>query len=96
MRTELLIIRHGETDWNREKIFRGTYDVPLNKVGRQQARLAAVALEQEQINVAYTSPLSRATETATIVLEPHGLTAIPSNGLTDLTMVTGPDCQMTL
>jgi broad specificity phosphatase PhoE len=83
MKTDLLIIRHGETDWNRETIFRGIYDIPLNEVGRQQARLAAGALKQEQIDAAYTSPLSRAAETAAIALVSHRLTATPSNGLTD-------------
>jgi broad specificity phosphatase PhoE len=83
MRTELFIIRHGETDWNRESIFRGIYDIPLNEIGRQQARLAAEALAGEQLNAAYTSPLSRAVETAAIVLESHGLTAVPIDGLMD-------------
>jgi broad specificity phosphatase PhoE len=84
MVTNLLIIRHGETDWNRETIFRGVYDIPLNEVGRQQARLAADALRKQQIDTAYTSPLSRAVETAAIVLEPHGLTATTCDGLIDL------------
>lgn len=84
MSTRILLIRHGETAWNREKIFRGTYDIPLNNNGRAQASLAAHALESVQIDAAYTSPLSRATETAEIVLASHGIVANPCGGLMDL------------
>lgn len=83
MKTIILLIRHGETDWNREKIYRGVHDIPLNQNGRDQARLAAEALRSEQIDAAYTSPLSRAAETAAIVLETHGLEATPHEGLLD-------------
>jgi broad specificity phosphatase PhoE len=84
MTTEILLIRHGETDWNREKIFRGTHDVPLNDNGREQARLVEMALRSEKIDVAYTSPLSRAAETARIVLEPQHIEATMHEGLLDL------------
>jgi broad specificity phosphatase PhoE len=83
MATTILLIRHGETDWNRKKIFRGVHDIPLNQNGRDQARLAADALRSEQIDAAYTSPLSRAAETAAIVLETHGIEATPHEGLLD-------------
>jgi broad specificity phosphatase PhoE len=84
MATTILLVRHGETDWNREKIFRGVYDVPLNDNGRHQARLAAKALRSDKIDAGYTSPLSRATETASIVLGPHGIQAEPHQGLLDI------------
>jgi broad specificity phosphatase PhoE len=83
MSTTLLLIRHGETAWNREKIFRGVYDVPLNENGRTQARHLAKALTSRKIDVAYSSPLSRARETAQIVLEPHGIEATVHEGLRD-------------
>lgn len=83
MSTTILLVRHGETDWNREKIFRGVYDVPLNDNGRHQARLAAEALRSHEIDAGYTSPLSRAAETASIVLESHGITAESHEGLLD-------------
>jgi len=66
--TTILLIRHGETEWNRGKIFRGTYDIPLNGNGRAQAALAAKALGGRKIDAAYSSPLSRAMETARITL----------------------------
>jgi broad specificity phosphatase PhoE len=84
MSTTILLVRHGETDWNREKIFRGVYDVPLNDNGRLQAQLAAKALRLDKIDAGYTSPLSRAVETATIVLGPHGIHAKPHQGLLDI------------
>ena len=83
MATRLIIVRHGETAWNRGNIYRGTHDIPLNDNGRQQARLTAEALKGHAIDVAYTSPLSRAAETAQITLEPHGIEAIHHDGLLD-------------
>jgi broad specificity phosphatase PhoE len=81
--TTVLLIRHGETAWNREKIFRGVYDIPLNENGRVQASHLAKALALRSIDVAYSSPLSRARETARIVLEPRGIEAAVHEGLKD-------------
>ena len=83
MSTTILLIRHGETAWNREKIFRGVHDIPLNENGRAQARHLAQALAARLIHAAYSSPLSRALETAQIVLEPHGIDAVVHQELTD-------------
>jgi broad specificity phosphatase PhoE len=83
MATRLIIVRHGETAWNRGNIYRGTYDIPLNDNGRQQARLTAAALKRYPIDIAYTSPLSRAAETARITLAPHGIEASPHQDLLD-------------
>lgn len=84
MSTNLLVIRHGETDWNRHKVFRGTHDIPLNENGRAQARLVAAALEGTAIDAIYTSPLSRAKETAEIVSEPHGIQPTVHDGFMDM------------
>jgi broad specificity phosphatase PhoE len=83
MPTIILLIRHGETDWNRAKVFRGRHDVPLNDNGRTQAGLVAEALRCREIDAAYTSPLSRATETACITLDPHRLVAVAEPAFTD-------------
>ena len=83
MGTTLLLIRHGETAWNRSKVFRGTHDVPLNDNGREQARLASQSLAKRQIDAAYSSPLQRATETARIVLQAHDLAPAACEGLLD-------------
>jgi len=81
--TDILLIRHGETAWNRGKIFRGVHDIPLNDNGREQARHLAEALRDREIHAAYTSPLSRATETARIVLDPHGIDPVIEERLKD-------------
>lgn len=67
----LLLVRHGETDWNRAGKFQGKIDIPLNDNGRNQASLAAEFLKTVQIDFAFTSPLSRPKETAEIILKPH-------------------------
>jgi len=71
--TRLLIVRHGETDWNAEARVQGHSDVPLNEAGRRQARLAAAALRDEPLAAVYASDLARAAETGRILAEPHGL-----------------------
>ncbi len=83
MSTVILLIRHGETVWNRGRIFRGVYDIPLNENGRIQAGHVAKALASRHLDAAYTSPLSRAHETAQIVLDPHRIEAIIHEGLKD-------------
>jgi 2,3-bisphosphoglycerate-dependent phosphoglycerate mutase len=65
--TTIVLIRHGETDWNRENRFQGHADPPLNALGRAQALALAAELAPEPVAVAYTSPLRRATETAEIL-----------------------------
>lgn len=84
MSTKIFIIRHGETAWNRGQIFRGTYDIPLNENGKQQARLAAQSLKNIKIHAAYTSPLSRAKESAEIVTDSHAISPVVHNGFIDM------------
>ncbi|MDH5206477.1 MAG: histidine phosphatase family protein [Hylemonella sp.] len=67
--TELILIRHGETDWNRELRFQGQVDVPLNEIGQAQARRVAQRLAAEQIDVLVSSDLVRAQQTARPVAE---------------------------
>lgn len=66
--TELIFLRHGETEWNRELRFQGQVDVPLNATGREQARRAGQALAQQagRINAVVSSDLPRALQTAEI------------------------------
>ena len=82
--TTLLLIRHGETEWNRRRVFRGTADVPLNETGRRQAELVAQALAHRRIEAAFTSPLSRARETARIALSPLGIEPRAEERLRDI------------
>ncbi|NJM72968.1 MAG: histidine phosphatase family protein [Scytonema sp. RU_4_4] len=67
----LLLVRHGETEWNRQTRFQGQIDVPLNDNGRQQAQKAAQFLKDVAIDFAVTSPMLRPKETAEIILQYH-------------------------
>lgn len=62
--TEIYVVRHGETDWNKQGRLQGQEDVPLNERGRAQALACGRALEKTRFQRIYTSPLSRARETA--------------------------------
>ena len=73
MNTRLILIRHGETDWNMEKRYQGQEDPPLNWRGRDQARRLAEALSVVPLDVLYSSPLARARETAEILKEQFGV-----------------------
>ena len=84
MPTTLVLVRHGETDWNRENRFQGHADPPLNDAGRGQARQLAVDLRDEALTAAYTSPLRRAHETAAILVSELGLEAIPDVALKEV------------
>jgi broad specificity phosphatase PhoE len=83
----LYLVRHGRTAWNRGDIFRGTVDVPLDDVGREQARLVRDALFglAPGTRFVYCSPLSRAKETAEIVASAFlGVRAEPDDRFTDI------------
>ena len=62
--TTFYYVRHGETDWNREHRMQGHVDIPLNAVGVEQAQAATKQIGDLEINAIYSSPLSRALETA--------------------------------
>ena len=74
--TELLLVRHGETDWNAEGKLQGHTDRPLNDYGRRQAKALANRLADERIDALYASDLSRARETAEILGEQLGLAVV--------------------
>lgn len=84
MSTELYLIRHGETDWNRQNLYQGTTDVPLNDAGREQAEALAARLRGVVFDAAYTSPLQRAAETARVVLRGTGVPLVPVRELAEL------------
>jgi probable phosphoglycerate mutase len=67
----LLLIRHGETQWNRESRFQGIRDIPLNDTGRQQGQKAADFLAAIPLQFAVSSPMARPKETAEIILRNH-------------------------
>jgi len=82
--TNFLLIRHGETEWNRELIFRGRADIPLSAKGREQAAQLAAALVNEKIDAIYASPLFRARETAAPLAISRNLEVAASESLLDM------------
>jgi 2,3-bisphosphoglycerate-dependent phosphoglycerate mutase len=69
----LMLVRHGETDWNADGRLQGQTDRPLSEFGRRQARRLAEELADDELEAIYASDLSRARETAEIVGERLGL-----------------------
>jgi broad specificity phosphatase PhoE len=82
--TTFVLVRHGETDWNRERRFQGHSDVSLNEPGRRQAEALADALAGERFAAAYSSPLRRALETAEIVAARLDIPVEPRGGLMEV------------
>lgn len=82
--TLFYLVRHGETDWNREEVFRGRFDVPLNDRGRQEAQAAAQRLAAAGLAAVYTSPLARARETAEIVARAASVEAYVEEAFVDM------------
>ncbi|WP_307859321.1 histidine phosphatase family protein [Arthrobacter sunyaminii] len=69
----LVLVRHGETDWNQERRLQGRTDNPLNGVGRAQARKAGRLLAADPWHVVVSSPLLRAVQTAQLIADAVGL-----------------------
>lgn len=78
------LIRHGETEWNRQQVFRGRIDVELNQLGLKQAELLGEHFCQYRVDAVYSSPLKRALETARAIAGPHGLEVQVTDGLVDI------------
>lgn len=82
--TSIYLVRHGQTAWNREEIFRGRTNVPLDETGLKQAELAGKYLKEVEIEAIYSSPLSRALETAEKIAQFHNLKVQPLEGIIDM------------
>ncbi len=73
MNTKIYLIRHGETDWNKERRFQGQKNIALSDFGRKQAEQLASHLQSKKFDAIYASDLSRARETARIIAAKHRL-----------------------
>jgi broad specificity phosphatase PhoE len=83
--TRIVLIRHGQTAWNREARFRGRSDVPLEEFGLRQAEVTArYVAARWPVAAVYASPLSRTIRTAEPIARAQGLTVQPLDGLTDI------------
>jgi broad specificity phosphatase PhoE len=82
--SKLVLIRHGETEWNVEGRYQGQADPPLNSKGRQQARSLARELSGAGLELLISSPLKRAAETAQILAEILGLPVFLDNRLMEI------------
>lgn len=69
--TWILFVRHGETDWNREKRMQGQMEIPLNAIGKLQARKIGKQLKDYPIDIMYVSPQIRAHKTALAIHKHH-------------------------
>lgn len=75
------LIRHGETDWNNKKILMGQTDIPLNSLGEKQVEVLASYIKNLDIDIIYTSDLSRARSTAEAIAKKSGKQYIPDERL---------------
>ena len=82
--TSIYLVRHGQTAWNKEEIFRGRTDIPLDETGLKQAELVGQYFKGMEIQVIYSSSLSRAWQTAQKVAQFHHLKVQPLDGIIDM------------
>lgn len=80
----IYLVRHGETDWNRDERFRGREDLVLNERGLKQAEAIARFFEFRKISAIYSSPLKRARQTAEIIARKKRLSVQIDNGFLDV------------
>jgi len=80
----IYLVRHGQTAWNKEEIFRGRTDIPLDETGLRQAELAGEYFREMGIHGIYASPLARAWETAQKIAQFHNLKVQPLDGMIDM------------
>lgn len=81
---KIYLVRHGETEWNREEIFRGRKDISLNENGKKQAEETGNYLKRKKIKTIFTSPLVRSKQTAEIIGERIGAPIITIQELIDM------------
>ncbi len=84
MTVEIILARHGDTDWNTGEIFRGLADVGLSEAGKKQAELLGEYLSGEKIDFIYSGPLRRAVQTAEAIAGHHKLDVHVVQNLIDI------------
>ena len=91
----LYVIRHGETDWNKDHLLAGRTDIPLNDRGRKLAECTSEGLKDVSFDLCISSPLRRAAETAKIVLNNSEIPVIFDDALIEISFgdYEGRKCQ---
>jgi len=82
--TKVYVVRHGQTAWNLEEVFRGRMDIPLDETGKKEVHLAGEALKDQTLHAVYSSPLSRSMETAENIAKFHDLPVTPLEAIIDI------------
>ena len=82
--TKVYVVRHGQTAWNLEEVFRGRMDIPLDETGKKEVHLAGKALKDETLHAIYSSPLSRSMETAENIAKFQNIEVKPLEAIIDI------------
>ena len=82
--TKIYVVRHGQTAWNLEEVFRGRMDIPLDETGKKEVHLAGEALKDETLHAIYSSPLSRSMETAENIAKFQNIEVKPLEAIIDI------------
>ncbi len=80
---QIILARHGETEWNKAEVFRGRRDIGLNDTGRREAELLAEYLGNLKLEAVYSSPLKRARQTAEAIAQQNKAEVMIAPGLID-------------
>ena len=84
MTAKVYVVRHGQTAWNLEEVFRGRMDIPLDETGKKEVHLAGEALKDETLHAIYSSPLSRSMETAENIAKFQNVEVTPLEAIIDI------------
>ena len=84
--TEIWLVRHGQTEWNLEGRYQGSRDIELNENGLEQARQTAEQLKDVGFTAVYSSPLSRAYQTALMIAKKQSVLVNTDNRLVEVSL----------
>jgi len=84
MTAKVYVVRHGQTAWNLEEVFRGRMDIPLDETGKKEVHLAGEAIKDETLHAIYSSPLSRSMETAENIAKFQNIEVTPLDAIIDI------------
>lgn len=91
---KIYLVRHGETEWNKEYRLQGQADTRLNDYGRELAQITAEALQDIPFDVIYHSPLNRAEETAYILRRDRKIEVIPDDRIKEMSFGVEEGCNI--